>query len=541
MIPAGSWRGHLAAFALYLLPSIVFIDHGISITKQVIGTSNDPFIFIWFLAWWPFALSHHLGLFWTDLLWQPVGVSIPWVTSIPGIALPMAPVTLAFGPVVSFNLVMIAAPALDAWAAYALCRRLTGRFAPAALAGFFYGFSAYVMSQEATAMNLSVVICPPLFMLVVWMRLQGALSRPAAILMASGLLILQLGISIEIAAMMLFFGGLTWAVAMVHLPASRAALRRLVVDGLAVGALVAIVLAPVLVAMISTAGTLSLPGAWRFFFTADLADIVIPGPETLWGARWHLTPIRMAGELNELDAYLGLPLLAIIFIYARQTPRHRWLIWVFLALLIASLGPFLWIGGWFSDMAMPWLAFTYLPLLRDAIPARFALFVALAASVIVALFLSQGSARRYLLAAAAMLALLPAPHPVQPVPQSAFFAPGRLQATLGQNPKLLVLPFAIRGPSSYWQVENGFGFQQTAGYVGYPPAPMQRYDAVNALFGGVVHPGLAPKVADFARATGTDFIIIGPGTKPDVAAAIHSLGWPSRAMDDVVVVGVPHG
>jgi hypothetical protein len=541
MIQGGSWRGHAVAFALYLALSIACIDHGASLSKQILGTSNDPFIFIWFLAWWPFALSHHLNLLWTDLLWQPVGVSIPWVTSIPGIALPMAPITLLFGPVISFNIVMIAAPALDAWAAFALCLGVTGRFAASGIAGFFYGFSGYVMSQEATAMNLSLVIYPPLLLLVVWARLQGRMGRLAARLAAAGLLILQIGISIEIAAMTLVFGGLVWLFAMIYLPAKRAALRMLVLDGLMTGALVAIVLAPVLVAMVTTKGMLQLPDAWRFFFTTDVANIFSPSPETLWGTHWRLVPLRFHGELNELDAYLGLPLIAIIIIFAKEAPRYRWLVFVFIAILVASLGPFLWVGGWFSGIAMPWLPFSFLPLLRDAIPARFALFFDLAAAVIVALFLVHGQRHRFIWALLAMVALIPAAHPEQRVPHVAFFEPGRVQAVLGTDAKLLVFPFSLQGPSCYWQVENKFGFRQTAGYVGYPPAPMQRFGAVLELFGGTVKSGLGGQIAQFAQATRTGFIVIGPGTKPAVIAAIRSLGWPSRDIDDVTIVGVPHG
>jgi hypothetical protein len=138
-----------------------------------------------------------------------------------------------------------------------------------------------------------------------------------------------------------------------------------------------------------------------------------------------------------------------------------------------------------------------------------------------------------------MLALVPAAHPVQPVPQAAFFEPGRVQAMLGPDKKLLVFPFSLQGPSCYWQVENEFGFRQSAGYVGYPPAPMQRFGAVLELFGGTVQPGLGAQIAHFAQATDTDFIIIGPGTQTAVIAAIRGLGWPSRVIDDVTVVRVP--
>ncbi len=49
-------------------------------------------------------------------------------------------------------------------------------------------------------------------------------------------------------------------------------------------------------------------------------------------------------------------------------------------------------------------------------------------------------------------------HPWRPLPHSAFFAPGRVEAVLGPDPRILILPFAINGPSSYWQMENNYRF-----------------------------------------------------------------------------------
>jgi hypothetical protein len=127
------------------------------------------------------------------------------------------------------------------------------------------------------------------------------------------------------------------------------------------------------------------------------------------------------------------------------------------------------------------------------------------------------------------------------IPNSKFFAPGKVQAALGPDPQLLILPFAINGPSSYWQVENHFGFTQTGGYLGYPPAAMQTYAAVPQLFGNQAGPTFARDMATFAIATGTDDVIITPETKPEMTAALATLHWPTRHVDDVTILTVPHG
>jgi hypothetical protein len=124
---------------------------------------------------------------------------------------------------------------------------------------------------------------------------------------------------------------------------------------------------------------------------------------------------------------------------------------------------------------------------------------------------------------------------------SAFFAPGRVQSVLGPHPQLLILPFAINGPSSYWQVESRFAFTQTGGYLGFPPGPMQAYPAVRQLFGDYMDPNFPQDFARFAIGTGTDDVIIGAGTKPEMTAALATLHWPTRHVDDVTILTVPHG
>jgi hypothetical protein len=182
-----------------------------------------------------------------------------------------------------------------------------------------------------------------------------------------------------------------------------------------------------------------------------------------------------------------------------------------------------------------------LPLLGAALSARFAMFTTLAAAIIAAYWLARPGARRWRLALSglACMALLPQPHPWQPVPYSVFFQPGRVQAVLGENPRLLVLPFGLHGPSSFWHMENNFSYTQVGGYLGFPPRPAQAFKAVGALFGGTIGPGFADDFATYARMAGAQYVVAGPGTQADLLAAITTLGWPARQVDDVTIFTVP--
>ena len=63
----------------------------------------------------------------THAVWAPTGSTSPGRRPPPGLALLFAPLTLAVGPVASYNVAAILMPALAAWTAFLLCRHLTRR------------------------------------------------------------------------------------------------------------------------------------------------------------------------------------------------------------------------------------------------------------------------------------------------------------------------------------------------------------------------------------------------------------------------------
>ena len=128
--------------------------------RVVGGLFRDPQIFVWSFAWWPHAILHGLNPFFTHAIWEPDGYNLTWVTSVPGLALAFAPVTLLFGPILAYNLASILMPALAAWAAFLLCRRLTGAIWPSLVGGYLFGFSAYLFSAELTHIfTAAVFLC----------------------------------------------------------------------------------------------------------------------------------------------------------------------------------------------------------------------------------------------------------------------------------------------------------------------------------------------------------------------------------------------
>jgi hypothetical protein len=253
------------------------------------------------------------------------------------------------------------------------------------------------------------------------------------------------------------------------------------------------------------------------------------------------------GDLQEQDSYIGLPLLLIVYGFARTQWRRaesRFLVVALLILLLASLGPDLWVAGHPTGVLLPWHAVMRLPLLGGALPVRFALYAALAAAIIAALWVAAPGAKRNMRIAGVVLAavfLLPVPRTTQALPAAKFFSAGRVTQVLGPEARVMILPFSIQGPSSFWQVESGFAFAQTGGYLGFPPAAAQKYPAVGALFSGN---GAAVKLADlrdFLTATNTQYVVAGPGTSAGMYAVLAQLHLKMQQTDDVTIFTVGPG
>lgn len=536
------WHG--AAVLLYALGAWAFLDHGASLTHQVLGVSADPSLIMWFLAWWPWAFSHHALAMDSHLLWQPGGLNLGWTTSVPMLAFFIWPVTWAWGVIFSFNLLTLGGPILAAFAAYLLCLEIFGVPLAAVFGGWLFGFSSYEAAQSFDHLNLDFTVFVPLILLVVLRRVKGKTQRLTAVFWIGIFLAAQFLISEEIFASFILFSGIAYALAYGTLPAYRAALRALAVDGLCAVPVVLLLISPLLMAMLRYPYDVAHPAVWPHLFSNDLLNIMLPTQATaVGGALFAPLTRRFSGGLDEQTGYLGLPVILILAAAWRgfwQRKESRLLLVMLGVVLVASLGPSLWLGGRETGIVLPWAALVHLPLLGAALPGRFMLYASLITAILVAGWIAQGGGRRVVWGVLACVSLLPIFHPTTLAPESAFFQPGRVEAVLGPNPRLLILPFSISGPSSYWQAENRFGFSQVGGYLGFPPKAMQAYPAVLDMFFKRFPAQFPADFAAFCQATGAQYVVAGPGTAAGEWAALHSLGWAARAVDDVTVFTVPH-
>jgi hypothetical protein len=534
----------LLALLAYSVLSWLLLSQGAGLTTHVLGFGADPGLIMWFLAWWPWALTHHALALHTTLVWQPIGLNLAWTTSVPLLALLAAPVTLTAGPLAAFNLLTIAAPALSAWAAYFLCRGLGAVPGAAFFGGLLFGFSSYMGAQSFDHLNLSFCALLPLAVLVAVRRVRGDAGRLATVLWMALLLGGQFLISEEILATFCFFAVLAFCLAYAVERGWRPGLRALALDLILAAPLALLPAAPFIFAMITGVKDIDHSTDWQIYFAIDALNLVIPTQGTwLGGTPFQAVSRQFTGALDEQGGYLGLPLLLLLFFILRGAPARRrlWLPFAVAAVAVAvALGPVLQYGGRVTAIPLPWVLLAHLPLMGMALPGRCMVYVFLAVAVIVSLWLSwQPSLMRFLAAAAVCLSLLPVPHPPLPSPHSSFFRPGRVQQILGPEPVLLILPFGIHGYSSYWQAENHFGFRQAGGYLGYPPGWAFRNPAVTQIAGNKLRPGAMQDFVDFCRRYEVGYVIAAPQTPPEALAALASLGWTTQKVDDVIIYTVP--
>ena len=471
-------------------------------------------------------------------------MDLSWVTAIPGAALVAFPMTWVAGPVATYNLLALLAPALSGWTAFLLARRLTRNFWASFLAGYLFGFSAYEVGQSSGHLNLTLVFLVPLAALLVLKRSADEISRRAFIAWLALVLVFQFLISTEIFVTTVFVGGVLALVARWRLPpdARRQNRRTAIESGLAIGAsLVAV--SPYLLHAFVLTGPSWAPVRSPFRQSADVLNFVFPTHFT-WLRPPGSTAIASHFSANpvEAGAYVGLPLLLIVLLAAGSGSRTRTQTVLLLAGLIAAvcaLGSRVRVDG-HTVFLGPWEIPAKLPITHAILPVRLAMFVELFAALITASWLAQPSRRswaRWALAVVAGISLLPTPSRTfwtASVPNPRFFANETATSILSSRDTVLVLPFGKAGWSMLWQAENHMHYRMVGGYLGNRPPTEERWQQLyRALIQGrAVEPTLLKK---FLQAHGAAVVIVSAGTKRALRRTVERLPASAARFGDVTV------
>jgi hypothetical protein len=400
-------------------------------------------------------------------------------------------------------------------------------------------------NEQVSALNLLYVACVPLAVWLVLRRLEGSLTAKRFAAWCAVVLTGQFLISPEVLATSTVFGGAALIGAFAALPDARPRLRALAAPLLSAYGLLAVLVSPLLYAMFARPHLSPAFGSTSAF-SNDLLSLLVPSPPLAIGARQFagLTANFPGGPLPAQRGfgYLGIPLLlvvAIALVPARGRITASRAIRVagaiIIAAAIASLGPELHVAG-HKIVPLPWALVDRLPLLRYATPSRFALFTALGAGVVLAIWLAaRPSAARWALAGVSLLFLLPDPGRFgRSLYEPTAYRDGRITRVLHHDDAVLALP--PYGASMRWQAETRMAYRLAGGYVGAFP-----WDYL-AMYCELADASTKPQILQrFLRDHGVTAVLAAPGFDALMRRLVPSGGRVSRVGDQTIVRLAPSG
>jgi hypothetical protein len=467
----------------------------------LVDSGHDQNLFEWFFE----LAARDPGLV-STLLNHPSGVNTMANTSMLGLGIPLAPVTLLFGPTATWAIVLTGGIAGSAAAWYwVISRHLVRSTVGAAIGGAFCAFAPPMVSHANAHPNFVALFVIP-FIVSRLILLPGNPRRHGVIL---GILV----------AYQIFLGEeplLIAAIALVvYACAQRSVVTRPLLKGLGVAAVVSLALVayPLWVQFF---GPQSYSRMGHGGAGNDLATVTTFASDSLAGD--PSVAGRISINQTEENAFFGWPLVILVVVLAIWLwQAARALVITAASMAVLSLGWELVINGLHTGIPLPWLAFSQLPLLDSVLGAR----LSMACVPIIGILIAMGCERirpdsshaRLLwsgMLTAALLPVLPMPLAVTTRPETpSFFTEGTWQQYAGEDQSVVVVPPPSPGYTQpmHWQVEAELGFPLTEGYfVGPDREGKGHYGAVRTatsrLLGDVAETGEVPMIgpAEQARA-----------------------------------------
>jgi hypothetical protein len=343
------WAREVAVLAAYLAAGVAATWPLASYLTGKLPASRDVAIYVWDM-WWVARQIIHLHNPWsTTYLAAPAGLQLGYHTLVPLLGALMTPVTLAFGPSASYNLLIIVLPGLACYAMYRVARLWLRTLPGAIAAGAFFGLSAMLTYQDWYHINIAygTVFLPLTLEAAVRLRRGPTIGRGAVLGVVLGASAL---VNQESAVMALIVAALAVIPWLAGSRVEHVAAIRL--RALAAAAVVGVVVAsPQLVAMIQQAraggNTASAASLGYSTWVANLSSLFAPSPrlsdDGLTGLG-HLYIFQTRFEtLNTFGVVLSL--LAVLGLIASWRRRSAWLLFLlWLGGTALALGPVLYVG-----------------------------------------------------------------------------------------------------------------------------------------------------------------------------------------------------
>jgi hypothetical protein len=481
--------------------------------------SGDNSNFVWTFEWFVHAIAHGLPLLHPTAIWAPTGINLAGTTTPLLLDALASPLTVLWGPLPAYNVIMMLAPAASAWAANRLCRHISAARWPAFLAGATFGYSSFEIAHQIGQLHLAMMVCPPLILLSAIRVLDGTLSDRRYVIYTSLLLIAQTLISVEV----LFTGTVVAVLGLLASAATASSAHRSVIR-----AKLPVLVLPWFVAGVTTLWyTLQVLAAPDFAaglaykYPTDLLGFVVPMQYTwLGGASFSSVTSHFRSGLTESTAFLGWPMLIILghYILTQRQTRSARTIAIMLALLaVLTLGPTLYVHGR-ALIKMPGAILAGLPLFNESVFARFSIYLALIASIALSTWLAGPRSWKLisgLLAILAVLALLPnlatpSNDNVGTWSRPRFFFSQEYARYLRRGETILPIPWAYQGESMMWQAQDHMYFKMASGNLVLVPPRGWRINGITVDLWNNTAPGTGEGMAmrRFIQAHGVSDVVV---------------------------------
>jgi hypothetical protein len=501
-VPAGGLARDLAAVGLYLVAALWTTLHlWRDVTGRVLSSNRgDNTYFEWMLARGARLFTHPENPFFSHAMNAPVGVNMMANTSIMGLSLPLAPVTLLFGPVASFALLLVLALALTSAAWYFVFSRHLVRSRLAAFLGALVcGFAPAMIAHSSGQPNIVAQFAIP-FLALAALRLA---ARPVWQGLLLGLLVTyQAFINEEVLLLAVLAIGL-FVLVYAAMDRARAAREfRRYLTGLVIAAVTAGLLLgyPLYCQFFGPQHYHGLPFSPNAY-PLDLFAYVTYAQESVGGARRAL----LGASPNEENASFGWTLLLLILLVVVLLWRRERVVRAATVTLLVfaaiSLGPTIMINDHSTGVPGPFRLLGKVPPFDLAVSGRFALAVSPMLGILLALGCQWAidvtprlrtagvpwTPIWLAVAAVALVPMLPTPIPaVDRAPVPGFISSGQWRAYVPPGRTIVSVPLPAYRNSDpiLWQASEGLDYPIPRGYF---LGPASATDS-QAIFGAPPRP-----------------------------------------------------
>jgi hypothetical protein len=549
--PRSAWPflSGLLALAIYLAAwlragALPMLTH--PAWAQLNQPGMDPNFYVWSLQWWPYAISHGLDPLRSALVQAPTGTSLAWTTTVPPLALLAWPITHLAGPIVSFNLLVVASLPVSAWAAFLLCRRITSRFWPSLAGGAIYGICGYETNHIISGqLNLAFAPLLPLiaFLVVTWLdkKVNTGLFVGLLALALAAQFYLFLETFADLTVVLAVALGVGYLLAGKTGRPTAARLTRLVLLAYLLSVAAA---APYIWAALSHVP----PGFNRSPTGFDVMNIVVSRSGNVLGLGWlspHGIPPWPRG------CFVGIPILVAaialaVFHWKNKIVRFLTIMLVFV--LIAALGPGVQFYGR-QRFALPWRRLWYLPVVTSSFPTRLLVFAFLALAVGAAVWLAAPSRWPWLRLVRWLVVLLaivtiatnsPVPSVSHGPGVPSFITTGQYRHYLRPGSTVVIVATHTGNAGLLWQADTDFYFRLAGGYLNEAIAQ----SALPIPVARLLNPGLSPadisQFRSFIRTAKVSAILVQWGSVRFWKGAFAKLGLTPQYVSGVIFYSTTH-